>query len=268
MPVSEDCCSSWYIIRKKLSILDNHLFLVTNSSLLMQWKIYHVGRVNSTQDVAREYINAGAKVGTVVVADSQCSGRGRNDRIWSSSPGGLYLTAILKVDYYTNLLPFLAGIAIAETIKEETCITPVLKWPNDILINGRKVGGVLINAEWFDNKSLVLLGIGINLNNILPDSIKSGTTLSEEIGKEINLDNFLSRFLKQLEKYLYLLGQNPEEIVTHWNRLTETLGRRLSILSNNKTYRGIAKYIDCDGALYLDCNGQTVKIISGTILGR
>jgi BirA family biotin operon repressor/biotin-[acetyl-CoA-carboxylase] ligase len=234
----------------------------------MHWEIRRVGRVNSTQDVAREYFIEGAKVGTVIVADSQSSGRGRKGRIWASSPGGLYLTAILRMEHNTNLLPLLVGIAIAETIKEETNIDPVLKWPNDVLINGRKVGGVLIDAEWYDNQGFILLGTGVNINNTLPDSIEGGTTLSKEFGKEINLDTFLRRFLQLLEKYLYLLNQNPEEIISNWNRLTETLGRSLSIQSNNITYHGIAKYIDVEGALYLDCDGRTVKILSGTILGR
>ena len=234
----------------------------------MHWKIKRVGRVNSTQDVAREYIRTGAKVGTIVVADSQYSGRGRNDRIWVSTPGGLYLTAILRVKNYTNLLPLLAGIVIAETIKDETCIDPVLKWPNDIMINGRKVGGVLIDAEWCDDRCLILLGIGVNLNNTLPDSIEEGTTLLEETGEEINLDTFLRRFLQLLEKYLNFLSEKPEEIVSHWTKLTDTLGRTLSIQSNKITYHGIAKYVDRDGALYLDCNGRTVKILSGTVLGR
>ncbi len=236
----------------------------------MPWEILHVGQVTSTQDTARAHAESGAGVGTVIVADTQSEGRGRQGRGWDSPPGGLYMTALLEAGPHANLMPLVAGVAVAETMRDGFGVEAVLKWPNDVLIGGRKVGGVLVDADWSgDERSVILLGVGVNLNNAIPESLEEATSLSEEAGEEIDVDAFLESLLERLDGILTTLEDDPGEALARWEGLSETLGRRIIIKdSSGDVFEGVAESIDCDGALILDCGGRSIRVLSGTVLGR
>ena len=114
----------------------------------MLWKVLRLRNVTSTQDTARAHVESGGRAGTVIVADTQSEGRGRQGRSWESSLGGLYMTALLEAGPHVNLMPLVAGVAVVETIRDGFGVEAMLKWPNDMLIGGRKVGGVLLDADW------------------------------------------------------------------------------------------------------------------------
>jgi len=236
----------------------------------MPWEILHVGQVTSTQDTARAHAESGAGVGTVIVADTQSEGRGRQGRGWDSPPGGLYMTALLEAGSHANLLPLVVGVAVAETMRDGFGVDAVLKWPNDVLIGGRKVGGVLVDADWSgDRRGIILLGVGVNLNNAIPESLDEATSLSEETGEEIDVDAFLESLLERLDELLPTLEDDPREALARWEGLSETLGRRIIIKdSSGNILEGVAESIDYDGALILDCGGRSVRVLSGTVLGR
>jgi BirA family biotin operon repressor/biotin-[acetyl-CoA-carboxylase] ligase len=236
----------------------------------MPWEILRVGRVSSTQDTARAHAESGARVGTVIVADTQSEGRGRQGRGWDSPSGGLYMTALLEASPHVNLMPLVVGVAIAETMREGFGVEAVLKWPNDVLIGGRKVGGVLVDADWSgDERGVILLGVGVNLNNAIPESLGEATSLSEEAGEEIDVDTFLESFLERLDELLTTLEDDPGEALARWEGLSETLGRRIVIKdSSGDVFEGVAESIDCDGALILDCGGRSIRVLSGTVLGH
>ncbi len=236
----------------------------------MPWNILRVDRVTSTQDTARAHAESGAGVGTVIVADTQSEGRGRQGRSWDSPPGGLYMTALLEAGSHANLLPLVAGVVIAETIRDGFGVEAMLKWPNDVLIGGRKVGGVLVDADWSgDERGVILLGVGVNLNNAIPESLEEATSLSEEAGEEIDVDAFLESLLESLDGILPTLEDDPGEALARWEGLSETLGRRIVIKdSSGSILEGVAESIDDDGALILDCGGCSVRVLSGTVLGR
>ena len=236
----------------------------------MPWEILHVGQVTSTQDTARAHAESGAGVGTVIVADTQSEGRGRQGRGWDSPPGGLYMTALLEASPHANLMPLVVGVAVAETMRDGFGVDAVLKWPNDVLIGGRKVGGVLVDADWSgDERSVILLGVGVNLNNAIPESLEGATSLSEEAGEEIDVDAFLESLLERLAGILPTLEDDPGEALARWEGLSETLGRRIIIKdSSGDVFEGVAESIDGDGALVLDCGGRSVRVLSGTVLGR
>jgi BirA family biotin operon repressor/biotin-[acetyl-CoA-carboxylase] ligase len=212
----------------------------------------------------------GARLGTVVVADTQSDGRGRLGRDWSSPSGGLYMTALLEAKPHANLIPLLSGTAVAETIRYCSGVEAELKWPNDVLIEGRKVAGILVDADWSgDERGFILLGVGVNLNNALPEDLKEATTLAEEEGEEIDVPAFLGSLLENLDDLLLTLEADPRKIIARWEGLSETLGKRIVVQdSSGNITEGIAESIDIDGALIIDCVGRLVRILSGTVLGR
>ncbi len=206
----------------------------------------------------------------MIVADTQSEGRGRQGRGWDSPPGGLYMTALLEAGSRANLMPLVAGVAVAETMRDGFGVEAMLKWPNDVLIEGRKVGGVLVDADWSgDRRGIILLGVGVNLNNAIPESLEETTSLSEEAGEEIDVDAFLESFLERLDELLPTLEDDPGEALARWEGLSETLGRRIIIKdSSGDVFEGVAESIDYDGALILDCGGRSIRVLSGTVLGR
>ena len=180
------------------------------------------------------------------------------------------MTALLEAGSHANLMPLVAGVAVAETMRDGFGVEAVLKWPNDVLIGGRKVGGVLVDADWSgDERGVILLGVGANLNNAISGLPDEATSLSEEAGEEIDIDAFLESLLENLESILPTLEDGPGEALARWGRLSETLGRRIVIKDySGDVFEGVAESIDYDGALILDCGGRSIRVLSGTVLGR
>jgi BirA family biotin operon repressor/biotin-[acetyl-CoA-carboxylase] ligase len=149
-------------------------------------------------------------------------------------------------------------------------VDAMLKWPNDVLIEGRKVGGVLVDAEWSgDGRGLILLGVGVNLNNAIPEHLGEATSLSKEAGEEIAVEAFLERLLESLDCLLPTLEANPGEVLARWEGLSETLGRRIVVKDpSGEVFEGVAESIDSDGALRLVCGGRSIRVLSGTVMGR
>lgn len=217
--------------------------------------------------MARVLAESGSAEGRVVIAEVQTDGRGRRSRRWHSGLGGLYMTAVLRPRSATGLIPLMAGVTVAETIRAAAEIDVWLKWPNDILIDGKKVGGILSKSAWSRGElKYTLLGIGVNLNNRLPASLTEATTLSDEMGVEIDNDRFIHDLLKKLDYGLDLLEKQPDEILEAWRRLSSDLGRRVEVLtSTGETVSGVALDIDKDGALVLDMDGSRRRVVSGSL---
>jgi BirA family biotin operon repressor/biotin-[acetyl-CoA-carboxylase] ligase len=179
------------------------------------------------------------------------------------------MTAMLEAGPHANLMPLVAGVAVAETIRDGFGVEAMLKWPNDVMIGDRKVGGVLLDADWSgDERGIIFLGVGVNLNNALPTSLGEATSLSEETGEVIDLDAVLESLLERLDSILSMLKEDPGKVLAQWEALSETLGNRIVIkTSSGDVFEGVAKSIDSDGALELDCDGRLIRVISGTVLG-
>ena len=152
--------------------------------------IKHFPSVDSTNDIAKKLAREGADEGTVVLADVQEKGRGRLERVWSSPMGGIWLSVILRPDTSSeqiSLLPLIAGNAVANTLNKLYKINALVRWPNDVLIGGRKVSGVLTEID--TDEKFVVVGIGINANfdtDDLPGKVTGiATTLKEELKREV-----------------------------------------------------------------------------------
>jgi len=217
----------------------------------LEQRIHYFPEIGSTMDAARELAKKGAEEGTIVIAEAQTRGRGRLSREWLSPEGGIYFTLVLRPRIspaYAPRINLMASIAVAATIRKLFGLKAELKWPNDVLIEGKKVCGILaeMDAET-DVINFVNLGIGINANASIPRLEKTATSLKDELGKEISRKEFLSALLMEIRRRQALLMEAG--ILEEWKKLSSTLNRDVKIMAPGEVIEGRASDIDNTGAL-------------------
>jgi BirA family biotin operon repressor/biotin-[acetyl-CoA-carboxylase] ligase len=229
--------------------------------------LVRLGHVDSTQAVAFALAADGAADRTVVVAQAQTAGRGRRGRLWIDEPGASLLTSIILRPRLTPArLPTLslaAGVAVAEALERVTGLMPRLKWPNDVLVDGRKLAGILLESR-IGPSPLVVLGIGVNLaQRVFPsDLAERATSVRLATGQRVDADTLLTALLESLDAWRARLeteGWAP--IRERWCALTETLGRRVSI----DDVQGIAVDVDEDGALIVVEGDVRRRVVAGEV---
>ena len=164
----------------------------------VSFKFYNFKTLSSTNDKARE-LAKNRKYNLVVTAEKQKRGRGRFGRKWSSGLGGLYMTVLLKEENLDNVryLTFIAGVSVAKTIKKFTNLNAKVKWPNDVLINNKKVCGILTETvTGKENYALVGIGVNVNQEKFSKDVIKIATSLKIETNKNFNIKNISKIIIK------------------------------------------------------------------------
>lgn len=231
----------------------------------------------STNADAFRLAEHGADEGTVVLADMQSNGKGRMGRRWSSPPGvNLYCSIVLRppvMPYEAPQLTFLSAVAVARSIELLTGLEPEIKWPNDVLINGKKVAGLLneMSAET-DGINFVILGIGVNLNmtkDLFPPDLRHpATSLLIESGKPVCRSRFAAVMVKEIDRlYAGFLSHGFSLVRTEWQQRCNAHGRELVVSDGGlETARGLFAGIDSDGALLLRRkDGQIVRILSGDV---
>ena len=228
--------------------------------------------VGSTNTVASRLAERGAIEGAVVGADTQTAGRGRHGRTWSSPPGaGLYVSAILRPPWrICRLLTIAAGVSLADGIREATGLIVDLKWPNDVYLSGRKVAGILAEADAGDAgvKHLVL-GFGINVSRAShPADIASrATSLECEVGRPVDRGLVLACCLSALAARYLQLEDAVDAVLASWrSQAAAMLGRRVECTVGSQTVDGIADDIDDEGALIVRTDAETVRVISGEVI--
>jgi BirA family biotin operon repressor/biotin-[acetyl-CoA-carboxylase] ligase len=229
-------------------------------------RIHYYPTINSTMDMARTLARKGCTDFTVVAAGRQEKGRGRLNRMWQSSDGGLYFTMVCKPripPQVSSRMNFAASLCLAKTLREVFNIYAEVKWPNDILVNGRKLCGMLSEMEAYgDLLSFVNIGIGINVNNDPDIAEQKVTSIKNILGYEVSRQTLLSEFLNRFEARISAGGFDT--IVSEWKTYTMTIGQPVRIVTINDEYQGLAKDIDEDGALILQSDtGALKKIIYG-----
>lgn len=240
-------------------------------------KIISYEEADSTNDIAIKLAEDGAKEGTVIFAEHQRSGRGRLRRKWfSPKRKDILLSFILRPDIHprkVTQLTITSALAATGAIRKLYNLPALIKWPNDIYINDKKCGGILIemNAEP-DKIKYVVIGIGINVNSHHNDFAKSiqdsATSLSIESGKKCDRIKFARELLRQFEsQFERLFSEGFGGISRDWLHLSLILGKRLDIISENEVVSGTPFNIDDDGALLLRTDtGIIRKISSGDVL--
>jgi len=236
-------------------------------------KIHYSEEIVSTMDQAMKLGIEGAGEGTVVLAESQKKGRGRLGREWLSPKyKGIYLTLLLRPKILPNqspLLTILAAVSVIEAIKESSRIDAQIKWPNDLLIHQKKIGGILteLSAE-MDQIKFVLIGIGINVNNDKRTLPPGATSLKEQKKEAINRVALLQElFLKFESNYLLFQKKGGRNLIEKWRDYNLTLGKRVKVSYRNRQIEGEALDIDTDGGLLLRSDaGLTQKVTAGDVV--
>lgn len=239
-------------------------------------RIICLRETESTNIVAFRLAEEGAEEGTVVIADAQTQGKGRMGRRWESPAGtNLYCSVIVRPPIspmQAAQLTLCSVVAVARAVEKATTLIPSIKWPNDVLINGKKVAGLLneMSAET-DKVNFVILGIGININmtaeQFSADLRHPATSLLLESGKKIDRRAVACSLLESLDElYSLFLSRGHQPIRDEWLSRTNVLNRRVSVSSHDTAVCGIVTGIDEYGALLLQCDdGRMEKILAGDV---
>lgn len=255
---------------------------IDQASLLARLQTRTLGRtiklydeVDSTQNIAHELVRNGAGEGTLVIAEQQTKGRGRMGRNWLSPKGkGIWMSVVLKPEIplpFTPQLTLLVAVALCRTIRK---LTPEvgIKWPNDLLVRGKKISGILLESSAEDERlNYVIVGVGISANlkeEDYPDDLREkATSLLIETGEPIDRAALVCDFLLQLEDLYELYSdQGFAPIRLLWEALTVTLQRKVTIQTAQGLEEGTAVAIDDMGALLVTKpDGRTVTYFSGDV---
>jgi BirA family biotin operon repressor/biotin-[acetyl-CoA-carboxylase] ligase len=244
-------------------------------------KIIYRHTAESTQNLAISLAESDPNSdGAVIIAEQQTSGRGRVNRNWLSPKGGIWLSVILRPIVSASkitLLPFAAALAICDSIKKATHLNPKLRWPNDIMIEGKKVAGILIDISMEGERiNYAVVGIGINVN-VDSSAISSNlerhikvTSLSDELGHKMSILGLTKEILERLEYYhVQLKDDAPHTIIEQWKRSSDIFNRKVEVIHNDWTIEGVAVDLNNDGSLLVRtdlCNN--IKVVANDVRVR
>jgi BirA family biotin operon repressor/biotin-[acetyl-CoA-carboxylase] ligase len=242
-------------------------------SQLIGREILTYERVTSTMDIAREMVERGAREGIVIFSEEQTSGRGRSGHSWVCPKfKGLLATIVIKPTISAERIFLITGmvaIAVAETIRDTLSLEAGIKWPNDVLINGKKVCGTIVEIiESHKQMYTFTLGIGINVNQEpyeLPKLPKEpATSLYIEKKSHINRIEFARNLLESIDKwYIALRDARYEQIFKRWKELCITIGQKLTVVEGNKLYHGKVIDISSRGGIILHLDNGDEKTFMG-----
>ena len=236
-------------------------------------RVIYYPSLPSTMDEAKRQAQKGAKEGTVIVAEEQTAGRGRIRRAWLSPRGSIALSIILYPEVgYLSYLIMVASLGVVHAVEKVTGLKPAIKWPNDVLINDKKVCGILVESELKGKRvDYAILGIGINVNlkpSDFPEIQPLATSLSHELGRQVSQLDVIRCLLAEIER-LYLALPSGDAVYREWRDNLVTLGKRVQVSSEETTYEGIAESVASDGSLLLrQSDGSLTKIVAGDVTLR
>lgn len=230
--------------------------------------IEHLAVVSSTNDELKLRCRAGAPAWSVLLADRQTRGRGRQGRVWASPPGNLHLSLLLRPELSPagwGMLPLAAGLAVFEAVGEQG-VRAELKWPNDVLVRGRKLAGVLVEVtSGAGGLEHAVVGVGVNVG-VAPGSIAAATSLDLECDHPGDVVALAAAVLARLGLcYHALAREGPAAILVRWREgAAGWLGRAVEVDSGAGSFRGRAYGVDEHGALLvLEPSGRVLRILSG-----
>ena len=263
--------------------------LLDSSELLLPWevtqnlntkflgkRVYYFDTIDTTQNFAIKIASNGGENGTIVISKKQTGGRGRMKRKWKSPTGGIWMSIIIHPKFdisYTTLVPVATSLALCIAIEKILKIKPELKWPNDVTLKGKKVAGILVDTSIISNEiESMVLGIGINFKikpNEIANTMKKTpnfygvATLTKKNEKALPL---IQQFLYELENILQLINSSHiKKITSEWTKRSSTIGRNVSVVTNDGRLNGKAIRMDSDGALIIYSGKNTKRILIGDI---
>ncbi len=241
-------------------------------------KIIYKHTVKSTQNLAISLAEKDpSSDGTVIIAGQQTGGHGRENRKWLSPKGGIWLSVILRPiipAFKITILPFAAALAVCDSIRKTALLNSKVRWPNDIVIEGRKVAGILIDISMeAEQVSYAVIGIGINVNvdssaiySHLERQIKV-TSLSDELGHKMSLLGLTKEILERLEYYYMQLKKDiPHTIIEQWKKSSDIFHRKVQVIHNDWVIEGVAIDVDDDGSLLVRTDVcDNIKVVASEV---
>lgn len=235
--------------------------------------IHHFTTLGSTNDHLREMLNAPEF--TCVIADEQTAGRGRRTRAWHSSPGdGLYLSVLLRPRPESvskiPLISLMTAIAVTETLVERGVTDVDIKWPNDVMVNERKISGILAEgASAGSNPTRIILGIGVNLNHqsFPPELTRTSTSIAIETGDQVVVDEFRDQLLEKIRRWYEVWKRDGGLIINRWQQLsTYARDQRVVVTLDDEQVVGVTAGLNESGALRLITDdGGMRTILAGEV---
>lgn len=226
-------------------------------------QIHHFQEVETTMDIAKILAREGTPHLSCVVAEHQTKGRGRLNREWVSDKGGLWFTLILKplepppLVYIYN---FAASLSLSRVLKKLFDLDISVKWPNDLLLEGKKLSGMLSEMETRgDMVQFLVIGIGINVNNDPSNKEFKAVSLKNILKKKVSRKQILTAFLLEFKNRIQTI--NPTKIIAQWKEQTSTLGSRVRVETFDSFHEGTAVDVDETGALIIEDDQQNRKKI-------
>ncbi len=276
--IIESSSKKGYMLVGSPDILDKRELVIPEGQQIGR-ELFHFDEIDSTNNYAKKMANEGCPHGTVIVAERQKLGRGRVGRQWQSdNNSGLWFSIVVRPDLEperVQIITLAASIAVVEGARSELGINCGIKWPNDIILDSSKLGGILteLSAEP-GHVNYVVVGIGINVNQTLSDFDtdlqNKATSIYIKTGKKCSRVKLLSSILSSFEEiYGAFLKGRAEEIINRWNRYSVTIGKEVKIVSKDIEYIGTAQSIASDGKLVVKCkDGKTINVSAGEVQVR
>jgi len=257
-------------------LLPEEILFGLETSIIGKAGIAHHHLTDSTNIQARALARNGAPEGTLVVAEAQSAGRGRKGRSWLARPGeGILFSLILRPDMEPSraaLITLMTAVSVAEALIRETNIDARIKWPNDILVGGKKLAGILTEMSMeLDAVDYVITGLGLNVNTpaeAFADEIRDiATSVMAEASAPCSRVALLRAILSRFETHYETLStRGPESILTRWKELSDIVGRRVRVSMMREEIEGVVTDINADGVLLLTNEaGESLRILSGDV---
>ncbi|KPK17640.1 MAG: hypothetical protein AMK69_25620 [Nitrospira bacterium SG8_3] len=255
-------------------LLPNEILEGLETKLFGRREIVYFREIDSTNKKARDLADGGVPEGTLVLSEAQTKGRGRKGRTWFSPPtGGIYLSLVLRPPITPLEAPkftLLTAVAVAEALLSLSNLNIQIKWPNDILVNGKKIAGILTEMSTeMDAVNYIVVGLGLNVNTPrFPPEIRGiATSILIETGEPFPRVRLIQEYLKRYETY-YDIYKNTgfDPVIKRWKDLSNIIGKKVEVEIIGNQFIGEALDMDVDGALILkDDQGGMHRIISGDI---
>ncbi|MDF2565845.1 MAG: BirA bifunctional protein biotin operon repressor and biotin/acetyl-CoA-carboxylase ligase [Massilibacillus sp.] len=266
--------SGYSLVKTPDLLLPNEIKSVLKTKRLGK-RIQHFDDLVSTNIEAKQLAANGAEEGTIVVSEAQNGGRGRLSRGWySPAHKGIWFSIILRPALLPQDAPkctLMAAVAITKAINKVTGVKCGIKWPNDILYDGKKLVGILteMNAE-MEGINYIVIGTGINVNiakDEVPEELKDiVVSLSQITGERVDRLDLLAEVLVQLEEiYDEALANGFEKILEEWRKCSITLGQEVNVIGIDKTFDGLAMDIDAEGALLVKTETEVKRVLAGDV---
>ncbi len=249
-----------YQLKSREDTLFPHEFGIRND------RIHFREELSSTMDTAKELVRKGYEKNRIIIALKQNCGRGRLQREWISGTGGLYVSLVVNPaipPQEANMVNLLAATEMASTLRTMFALDARVKWPNDILIDGKKICGILSQMEIEGNQlDYLILGIGLNVNNRAEQSVPTATSISALLNRTVSRKDILTGFLDRFEPALEHF--DPVTVINEWRKINCTIGKQVEIVTSNERQAGKAVDIDEQGGLVLQQeNGQHITVLYG-----